>query len=114
MMFPTVRTLATPTDLLQLVLAAIICTACFFFFSVLLATFLVDSWQTFGSLFVVGLLWQVMARASIPASFNVFRFAGDASPLLTHMLPWPAMTISLAVSTVLFLAAWRVVQTREY
>lgn len=113
-LFPRVRMMAAPADLLQLILAAIVCTACFFFFSVLLATFLVDSWQIWGSLFVVGALWQVMARAPIPASFNVFRFAGDASPLLTHTLPWPAMTISMAASIVLFAVAWRVVQTREY
>lgn len=110
---PAVRMLAA-VDLLQLILAAIVCTACFFFLSALLATFLTESWQIWGSLLVVALIWQAISHASIPASANVFQFAADASPLVTHTLPWPAMTISVAASIILFLVSWRVVQVREY
>jgi hypothetical protein len=45
---------------------------------------------------------------------NVFGFLGGASPLVTHTLPWPAMGISLCVSLILFLAALRIVESREY
>jgi len=72
---PAVRMLGT-VDLLQLILAAIVCTACFFFLSVLLATFLTESWQVFGGLFIVGLLWQVLDHVSLPASANVFQCLG--------------------------------------
>lgn len=110
---PAVRMFSV-VDLLQLILATIICTACFFFLSVLLATFLSESWQIWGSLALVCFMWELSSYTSLPASTNVFRFATDASPLLTHTLPWPAMTISLAISSVLFFAAWRVVKAREY
>lgn len=110
---PAVR-MFSALDVLQLILATIICTACFFFLSVLLATFLSESWQIWGSLALVGFMWELSSYISLPASTNVFRFATDASPLLTHTLPWAAMAISLAISTVLFFAAWRVVEAREY
>ncbi len=113
-LFPLVRANSTSLDLLQLILSAIACTACFFFVSVLLASFLNESWQIFGSLFVVGVLRQATARLALPSSFNVFRFGGDASPLITHTLPWPAMAVSFVVSVILFLAALKVVQSREY
>lgn len=38
----------------------------------------------------------------------------DASPLITHKLPWPAMAVSLIVSAILFFTALKIVQTREY
>ena len=113
-LFPLVRANSSSFDLLQCILSAIVCTACFFFVSVLLATFLGESWQLFGSLFVIAVLWQVTERLALPPSVNVFRFGGDASPLITHMLPWPAMAVSFIASAILFLAALRIVQTREY
>lgn len=113
-LFPIVRANSSPLDLLQLILSAIACTACFFFVSVLLATFLGESWQLFGSLFVIAALRQVAARLALPPSFNVFRFGGDASPLITHTLPWPAMAVSFIVSAILFFAALKIVQNREY
>jgi hypothetical protein len=39
---------------------------------------------------------------------------GDGSPLLAHTMPWPAMGVSLAVAGVLFVAALKIVQAREY
>lgn len=113
-LFPVLRAHSTSLDLLQLILAAIVCTACFFFVSVVLATFFGESWQIFGGLFVIGGLSQLLGRSALPPSWNVFHFGGDASPLITHVLPWPAMAISIAVSAILFFVALRIVQTREY
>lgn len=113
-LFPVLRAHSTSLDLLQLILTAIVCTACFFFVSVLLATFFGESWQIFGGLFVIAVSRQVLARLALPASWNVFRFGGDASPLITHTLPWPAMLISIGVSAILFFAALRIVQSKEY
>lgn len=112
--FPLLRAHSSWLDLLQLILAVIVCTACFFFVSVVLATVLGDSWQIFGSLFVVGVLGWVLERLALPPSWNVFHFGGDASPLITHMLPWPAMAISIGVSAILFFVALRIVQNRDY
>ncbi|MGA8598705.1 MAG: hypothetical protein WB676_28650 [Bryobacteraceae bacterium] len=105
---------STPFDLLELILAAITCTACFYFISVLLATFLDDTWQIFGGIFMAMVVWFTVPRILPPPAFNPFGFAGDASPLVTHNLPWPAMAISLILSAILFFVALRIVQTREY
>jgi len=50
----------------------------------------------------------------LPPSSNVFRFGADASPLITHTLPLPAMAVSLVASVVLLLTASKIVQTREF
>jgi hypothetical protein len=112
--FPLARGNWTIPDLLELAIAAIVCTACFHFASVLFATFLDEVWQTFGCMFVIFAAWWAVAKLSLPQAANIFSFMGDASPLVTHELPWPAMAISLIASAILFLAALKVVQKREY
>jgi hypothetical protein len=114
LLFPLARGSSTPFDLFELIIAAIACTACFYFISVLLATFLDDPWQTFGAAFVAMVVWFIASRVSVPPRFNVFGFVGAASPLMTHSLPWPAMAISLIASVVLFLAALKIAERREY
>lgn len=113
-LFPLVRANSTPLDLLQAIVAAIVCTTCFHLVSVFSATFLGETWQIWASLLVVCSAWWLVTRLALPPSVDVFRFLGDASPLITHHLPWPAMGISLLASAVLFFAALRIVQVREY
>ena len=112
--FPLVRAGSTPVDLFELVVAAIVCTACVHFVSVLFATVVDDAWQIWGSILVVGVAWWAVARLSLPPSVDIFRFMSDASPLITHRLPWPAMAVSLIVSAMLFFTALKIVQIREY
>lgn len=112
--FPLVRAGSTPSELLQTIIGTTICTASFHFLSVFSATFLGEVWQVWGSLRGIGCLWWILARLHVPASMNVFGFLGSASPLITHRLPWPAMGISLLASAILFFAALRIVETREY
>jgi hypothetical protein len=121
LVFPLARGNSTVFDLLELIIAAVACTACFYFASVLLATFLDDPWQTFGGMFLAIVVWfaphlfhSIISRISPPPQFNVFGFAGDASPLITHTFPWPAMAISMTASAVLFLAALKIADRREY
>ncbi|MFZ0592807.1 MAG: hypothetical protein WAM39_20270 [Bryobacteraceae bacterium] len=111
---PLVQGGAAPFDLLKLILAAVCCTACFYFVSVLLATFLDDPAQTFASMFVSLVVWFIVARTPPPRPFNLLGFSSDASPLVTHTMPWPAMVASLIFSAILFFVALRIVQTREY
>jgi hypothetical protein len=113
-LFPLVRVNSTLLDMVQLILAAVVCIACFYCVSVVLATFLAEIWQVFGSLFVVGFVWWAVARLSIPPSVDVFRFMAEASPLVTHKLPWPAMAVSVIISAVLFFTALKIVTAREY
>jgi hypothetical protein len=113
-LFPLVRGDSKPGDLLELILAEIVCSLCFYFVSVLLAVFLDDAWQIWGGmLFLGGTLW-LTAHFHVPSSANLFSFAGDSSSLTTHRLPWMAMAISVCASVLLFFAALKIVQTREY
>ena len=113
-LFPFVRANSTPLDLLEAILAAIVCTTCFYLVSVFAATFLGELWHIWTSLLVVCCAWWAVARLALTPSVDIFRFLGDASPLITHTLPWPAIGISVFVSAILFLAAFKIVQTREY
>lgn len=112
--FPTVRGDSTAADLFKLVVAAIVCNACFHLVSVLFATFLDETWQLFGCALAIFPAWWIVGRLSLPPSENIFAFLGKASPLVTHAFPWPAMAISVAASAILFFAALKVVQNREY
>jgi hypothetical protein len=114
LLFPVARGSSTPFELFELIGAAIACSACFYFISVLLATCLDDPWQTFGGAFVAMVVWLAASRASLSPRFNVFGFAGEASPLITHSLPWPAMAISLISSAGLFFVALKIAERREY
>jgi hypothetical protein len=112
--FPIVRGDSTLADLIKLVATAIVCTACFHFLSVTLSTLLDDVWRLFASMIAISAVWWTVGRLSLPPSANIFDFLGNASPLVTHTFPWPAMVISVAASVILFVAALKVVQAREY
>lgn len=113
-LFPLVRADSTPIDLLETILSAVLCTACLYSMAVLLATFLEETWHMLGSLILVGISWWGLSRLSLRPSFNVFRFLGAASPIVTRGLPWPAIGISLFVSAVLLWIALKILQVREY
>ena len=113
-LFPLVRGASTFADLLRLAVASVACLSCFYFLSVTAATVLEETWQVYGSCLVAGLAWWVSSLLGLPSSANVFLFMTDASPLVTHRLPWPAMAISLFASAVLFVAAFKIAQTHEY
>jgi hypothetical protein len=113
-LFPLVRGDSNLGDLLELIFAAIVCSTCFYFVSILLAIFLDDAWQIWGSILLFGAVQGLTVHFHLPAALNLTGFAGDSSPLITHHLPWTAMAISVCVSILLFFAALKVVQTREY
>ncbi len=113
-LFALIRGDSTLVDLVRLLLASAVCSTCFYFVSVTISTFLDETWQMYGSLFVIGLAWWGVSRLALPPSANIFAFTSDASPLITHQLPWPAMLFSLSASTLLFFVALKVVQTREF
>lgn len=113
-LFRLVRGNSTSIDLLRTILAASVCTACFYFVSVSIATVLDETWQMFGSFFVIAGGWSVVTHLALQPSADVFEFLGEASPLITHRLPLPAMVVSLLASTVLFLTAVKIVESREY
>jgi hypothetical protein len=111
-MFPSVRAAWTPADFARLVLTVILFLAGPYCASVFFATFMDEPWGLMCAGWTITLvLW--IAHWIGPA-VDIFRALGQASPLITHELPWPQMATSATVALILFIAAVRVVQTRKY
>ncbi len=88
-------------------------TSAFYFFGVLLSTFIQEVYRQWISMFGVVLLLLLSSTIPLLAPLNIFR--AMASPLFPpHSLPWASMGISLGAAAVLGWTAMRVVQTREY
>jgi hypothetical protein len=83
-------------------------------FSVLLATFLDDQWRAWGSMIGSAAVWWLSIHTPLPASINIFHAMREGSPILAHTMPWTAMAFSLGLAAILFFAALKIVQTREY
>jgi hypothetical protein len=109
-----IRSLVTVTEMFEYAVTLIACGSALYFLSVLMATFLDDQWRTWGTLLGSAALFWISSRARLPASADIFRAIGEGSPLLSHTVPWTAMAFSLGLAAVLFFAAFKVVQHREY
>jgi hypothetical protein len=106
--------MSTLVEMLEYAGTLIACATALYCLSVLLATFLDDQWRAWGTMLASAALWWVSAHAPLPASANIFLAMREGSPLLAHTVPWTAMTFSLGLAAILFFAAMKVVQTREY
>jgi hypothetical protein len=111
---PALRAVATVTEMFEYAGTMMVCASALYFLSVLLATFLDDQWRVWGTMLSGAGLWWLSGRSLLPASADLFRAMGDNSPLIAHTIPWTAMAFSLGLCAVLFCAALRIVQTREY
>jgi hypothetical protein len=111
---PAFRATATPVEMLEYAGTLIACASAFYCFSVLLATFLDDQWRAWGTMIAYGALWWLSSHTPLPSSINIFRAVRDGSPLFAHTMPWTAIAFSLGLAAILFFAALKVVQTREY
>jgi hypothetical protein len=111
---PLLRSTATPVGMLQNAATLIVCTSALYGLSVLLATFLDDQWRTWGTLIAALAFWWPSHKAWLPASIDIVRAIGKDSPIMTHAIPWPAMAFSVALAAAFFVAALKVVQSREY
>jgi hypothetical protein len=85
-----------------------------FCISVVLATFLDDVWQMWGSLLLIAAIRGASAAIKIPENFDPFRTVDSASPFITHTIPWGAVAVCLTFAAGLWLVAARIVQTRDY
>jgi hypothetical protein len=101
-------------DAFQYVVTLLACLLACFCVSVVLATFLDDMWQMWGSFIVIGAIRGLSAAVNIPEKFDPFRALGSASPFITHTIPWGAVAVCLMFAAALWLVAARIVQTRDY
>jgi hypothetical protein len=111
---PLVRSLIRPAAMLEQIGTLIACGSQLYFLSVVLATFLEDSWRIMGSFLAFGLLGWMAMESNLPAFADIFRAVGKSSPLLAHTVPWSAIGFSLGLSAVLLLVALKIVRVREY
>ncbi|HEV8061491.1 MAG TPA: hypothetical protein VGP68_16550, partial [Gemmataceae bacterium] len=114
LLFPVIRSTATPREMAGFAAVLIVCGSVFYCITVLLATFLDDLWRVWGSFLCYGAVWWLAFKIPAPASVNIFLAMGDGSPMLAHKMPWTAMAFALGLVAVLFFAAFKVVQYREY
>jgi hypothetical protein len=113
MLFPIVRAASTPIDGMQHLLVVFMCGLAFYGLSVLMATLLDDTWHMWSTTLLIMLLWAPPVRRLLPPALDVYRPFADASPLVTHTLPWPAMALSVVAGGVFVLAALKVVRAQE-
>ena len=113
-LFPLVRANSTPGDLIRFILVTCTFVGGFHFLSVLLATFLDDRWVVVATMAAYELLLASSPLLPLPLALNIFRCLDQDSPLLTHSLPWSQLAVCTAMALLFFLAARRVVETREY
>jgi ABC-2 type transport system permease protein len=114
LVFPALRGAVTAVEMFEYAGTLIACASACYSISVVLATFLDDLWRMFGSMIAFWALWGLSNYAPLPVSVNIVRAMGEGSPLLTHTMPWTAMGVSLALAAILFFAALKIVQVREY
>jgi hypothetical protein len=111
---PILRMHSTGADLLAYWVAASACASSFYFLSVLFGVFLDEIWRVWASMIAAyGFRW-LLARGFMPSFANLFQSMGASSPLFTHRFPWASMGFSLGIAAILFLAACKAVQVREY
>ena len=111
---PVVRGSATAAEMLEYITVIAVCSSSLYFFFVLLATFLDELARMKAGMIAFGALWLLSSFLPLPASVDIFRAMGDGSPLVAHKMPWAAMVFSLALAVILFYAALKIVQRREY
>ena len=113
-LYPLLHTSAIPLDLLKLIAALYTFAAGFHFLSVLLATFLDPVWQLYSSMLSIAALWGLSELLQLTPAFNVFHVMTTNSPMVTHTFPWASASVSCMMALAFFLAASRIVQTREF
>jgi len=114
LVLPVVRGAATAMQMVEYTVVLVACSSSLYFFAVLLASFLDEMWRMKGGMIAFGALWALSSLTPLPASVDIFHAMGDGSPLVAHTMPWTTIAFSLGLSAVLFFAALRVVQAREY
>jgi hypothetical protein len=105
---------STPTDLLKMIVECCSFGIAVHLLSVLFATFLDAAWQLVATMFAVIALWYLAAHLNLPRSIDSFRLMVGDNPLVTHTLFWGRIAVSITLALILFFAAARIAQTREY
>ncbi len=111
---PMQRAGVTPIEMFEQAVTLIACSSAIYFLSVLLGTMLDDQWRVRGTVLASVGIWVLCTQLSLPAFADIAHGIGERSPIVAHTIPWNVMAFSLGLSAILFLAALKIAQRREY
>jgi hypothetical protein len=111
---PMQRAGVTPIEMFEQAATLIACSSVIYFLSVLLATMLDDQWRVRGTVLASVGIWVLCTQLSLPAFADIAHGIGERSPIVAHTIPWNVMAFSLGLSAILFFAALKIAQRREY
>lgn len=111
---PLLRGVVSPIGMFEQAATLIACSSTVYFLAVLLGTVLEDQWRVFGTLIASAGIWLFCTKFSLPAFADIAHAIGKRSPIVAHTIPWNTMAFSLGLSAILFFAALKIVQRREY
>jgi hypothetical protein len=112
-LFPALRASTTPADFVRAVLTTLIWLTAPYSAALLFETLLAEPLSFVLAGWSFALLAWFLHRVA-PAAVDIVRAFNQASPLITHRLPWTQMATMAGLSLLLFLSAVRIVRTREY
>ena len=104
----------TPIQMFEQVGTLIACSSTIYFLSVLLGTVLDEQWRLWGTILASAGIWLLCTHFSLPAFADIAHGIGERSPIVAHTIPWNVMAFSLGLSAILFFAALKIAQRREY
>jgi hypothetical protein len=111
---PLASAAVTAREMFEYAGTLVACSSSLYSMAVLLSNLLGARWSGWGSMMTFGALWWLSTHTPLPASVDIVRAMGDGSPLIAHTMPLTAMAFSLALAAILFFAALKIVQAREY
>jgi hypothetical protein len=112
LLLPMAQAVMTASEIFEFAGTMVFCASGLYFLSVLLGTLLDDQWRIWGSMIAFGALQ--LASNHLPASVDIVRAMETAPPLIAHTMPWATIAFSVGLAAILFCAALKIAQTREY
>ena len=112
--FPEVSASVTMHDGAGYVVTALACGYAILGLATFFATFFDQQIRILACMAAILLPRWLIGLVHAPESLDVFRVAGEASPLITHVMPWASVSLLFGLGTLFLLAALKVIQTREY
>ena len=109
---PSLRQTAAPGDFARLVITTILFLSAPYCAHVFFTTWVEEPYSVAYATFTMILLLYIGHR--LTPAMDILRAFGEASPLLTHRLPWPQLTASVTLALILTSAAVQIVRRREY
>jgi hypothetical protein len=112
--FPEVKASVSLNDGLGYLATSLFITFAVFGLATLFATFLDQQMRIFACFVAIFALRWLFTWTHVPEAFDIFRMSGEASPLITHVFPWAAVSLCFGLGTLFLLAAIKIIQLKEY